>query len=132
MHTVVMNTRVWFNPNQPQTLYLAQILMYLRGGSLLLFGFVLGASASLIGLMVALGNVAAANGVANERRWGYWLGVIVAGLALALSLLALGGSLGAVLSQLIGLVFDVALVALLLHPMSRSYLRYWPKSQPRR
>ncbi len=132
MHTVVMQQRVWVNPRQPQTLYLAQLLMYFRGGTLLLFGFLLGGSPSPTGLLFAVGNVVAANGVANERRWGYWLGVIVAGFALALSLLSLVGSLGQVLSQLIGLVFDVALVALLLHPMSRSYLRYWPKNQPRR
>ena len=28
---------------------------------------------------------------------------------------------------MIGLLFDFALVALLLHPISRGYQRYWPK-----
>ncbi|MCY4176383.1 MAG: hypothetical protein OXD37_08650 [Acidimicrobiaceae bacterium] len=129
---MAMEPRVWVNPRQPQTLYVAQLLMYLRGGFLLLFGVVLGGSASMTGLLFALGSVAAAYGVANERRWGYRLGLVVAVFALAVSLLTLSGGLSRLLSQALGLVFDVALVALLLHPLSRNYLRYWPKGRSRR
>ena len=126
-----MQPRVWVNPRQPQTLYIAQLLMYFRGGIALVFGVLLGRSLTVLSLLFAVGNVMAAYGIANERRWGYKLGVAVAALALVGSLLVLIDSFTRVWSQLIGLLFDVALVALLLHPMSRGYQRYWPKGQRR-
>ena len=122
-----MEPRVWVNPRQPQTLYIAQLLLYFRGGFLLVFGLLLGTSLRLSGLLFAVGFVAAAYGIANERRWGYMLGVGATSLILLDSLLALLGNFDRLFSQLIGLLFDIALVALLLHPMSRSYQRYWPK-----
>lgn len=123
-----MDTRRWVNPQQPQTLYIAQLLMYFRGGFLLVFGVVLGASLAVSELLFAVGLVMAAYGIANERRWGYKLGIAAAALALAGSLLDLNfDHFGRLLSQLIGLMFDIALIALLLHPMSRGYQRYWPK-----
>ncbi len=126
-----MQPRVWVNPRQPQTLYIAQLLMYFRGGIALVFGVLFGRSFTVLSLLFAVGNVMAAYGIANERRWGYKLGVAVAALALVGSLLVLVDSFTRVWSQLIGLLFDVALVALLLHPMSRGYQRYWPKRQRR-
>ena len=44
-----MSERVWVNPRQPQTLYLAQLLMYFRGGLSLLFLLLAGSTASLLG-----------------------------------------------------------------------------------
>ena len=122
-----MEPRVWVNPRQPQTLYIAQMLMYFRGGIALVFGLLFGSSLTVFSLLFAVGNVVAAFGIANERRWGYKLGVAVASLTLAIALLLLVGSFGRLWSDLIGLLFDIALVALLLHPMSRGYQRYWPK-----
>ena len=121
-----MEPRVWVNPRQPQTLYIAQMLMYFRGGIALVFGFLFG-SLTVFSLLFAVGNVAAAFGIANERRWGYKLGVAVAALTLVIALLVLIDSFGRLWGQMIGLLFDFALVALLLHPISRSYQRYWPK-----
>ena len=118
---------MWVNPRQPQTLYIGQLLLYFRGGIALVFGVLFGFSLSLFSLLFALGNVAGAFGIANERRWGYRLGVTVASLTLISSLLVLIDSPGRLWGDLIGLLFDVALVGLLLHPMSRSYQRYWPK-----
>ena len=129
-----MEPRVWVNPRQPQTLYIAQLLLYFRGGIALVFGVLLGGSLTVSSLLVAVGEVTAAFGIANERRWGYKLGVAVAALVLVASLLVLIKNFdhfGRLLGLLIGLLFDVALVALLLHPMSRSYQRYWPKKQRR-
>lgn len=37
-----MTTRQWVNSRQPQTLYLAQILMYIQGGMDLLFSLLYG------------------------------------------------------------------------------------------
>ena len=125
-----MESRIWVNRNQPQTLYLAQLLLYFRGGFLLVFGLLLGAFLTVSSLVLAVGFVMAAYGIANERRWGYIVGVVVAALTLAGSLLEVIqdiNNLSRTFSQLIGLLFDVALVALLLHPMSRNYQRYWPK-----
>ena len=122
-----MQPRVWVNPRQPQTLYIAQMLMYFRGGIALVFGVLFGGSLTVFSLLFAVGNVVAAFGIANERRWGYKLGVAVAALTLVIALLVLIDSFGRLWGQMIGLLFDIALVALLLHPMSRGYQRYWPK-----
>ena len=127
-----MEPRVWVNSRQPQTLYIAQLLMYFQGGLTLVFGVIAGRSLALYTLAVAVGKVMAAFGIANERRWGYRLGVFVAALPLALRVvLALTQSLSWLWVDGFGLLFDVALIALLLHPMSRDYQRYWPK-RPRR
>ncbi|MYG98174.1 MAG: hypothetical protein F4011_09850 [Acidimicrobiaceae bacterium] len=125
-----MEPRIWVNRNQPQTLYIAQLLLYFRGGFLLVFGLLLGAFLTVSSLVLAVGFVMAAYGIANERRWGYIVGVVVAALTLAGSLLEVVqdfNNLNRTFGQLIGLLFDVALVALLLHPMSRNYQRYWPR-----
>lgn len=127
-----MEPRVWVNRNQPQTLYIAQLLLYFRGGIALVFGVLLGSSLTLLSLLFAVAEVAAAYGIANERRWGYWLGVSVAAIALLVALLVLLQNFGRfdrLFGQSIGVLFDVALVALLLHPMSLGYQRYWPKRQ---
>ena len=68
--------------------------------------------------------MAAAYGIANERRWGYGLGVAMAGLAVVLALIG-----SAIFRRnIIGLMFDIALLALLLHPQSRDYQRIWFKA----
>ena len=127
-----MESRVWVNPRQPQTLYIAQLLMYFQGGFSLVFAVIGARSLTLYALVPAVGKVMAAFGIANERRWGYKLGVVVAVLPLlGLALLVVLVNVGWLWSDLIGLLFDVALLALLLHPMSRSYQRYWPKKQRR-
>ena len=118
----------WTNPSQPQTLQVAVFLLYatavfsvlslLRGGILL--------------LPLVAGEVAAGFGVANEKKWGYWLGVAMAFAPFALRFFlyrSIGAALGlgpSVLS-LINVMFEVALVALLLHPQSREYQRIWFK-----
>lgn len=72
-----------------------------------------------IGTAVVAGQVGAGWGIANEKKWGYWLGVVLA--AVQLAFIVLYFSFGAVLN----LAFFVALLALLLHPQSRSYRRTW-------
>ncbi len=76
-------------------------------------------------LLLSLGLGPAAYGVANERRWGYWLGIVLAGLTslvLLLVLLSTGFS-----SIIINLAFMVVLMTLFLHPQSREYQRIWFK-----
>jgi hypothetical protein len=107
----------WFDPSQPQTLQIAIILEYLNAGLAILF-LLLGMEAIIPALLLVAEGVGA-TGVANENRWGYNLsiGTSAAYLALTLTLgLFFGGGL-----NILGLILSIALVALLLHPMSRSY-----------
>ncbi len=128
-----MNNRLWVNPRQPQTLYLAQILMYFRGGVSLLVIVLTGNSTVLLGsasiftaylLLDTVGLIVAANGIANENKWGYQLG-LVAAFAPLVVVGILVFETGTTNINFISILFDVALVALLLHPMSVDYRRTW-------
>jgi len=119
-----METRRWTNPSQPQTLYIAVMLLYINAAFMVLFGGLF----SIVGLLIVVGSVAAGLGIANEKRWGYVLGVAVAALGLLPFLLQIAAEgVGAVFSVafLISALFPVALFALLVHPMSREYQRIW-------
>ena len=120
-HNGSVNETKWINPHQPQTLYMGVILCYIQGGFAILSYPVLGPWAFL----VLIGLVGGGFGIANEKKWGYLLAVATAVLQVVV-VIARGGSLGD-LSVLIELGFDVALVVLLMHPMSRSYQRIWFK-----
>ena len=73
-----METRRWTNPSQPQTLQIAVFLLYIDA----VFGVLFGSVFSAIGLLLVIGQVASGFGIANEKRWAYWLGVAVATLGL--------------------------------------------------
>lgn len=123
-----MEPRVWVNRHQPQTLYIAQLLMYFQGGLGLLFTVIGARGLTPYTLVIAAGKLTAAYGIANEMRWAYKLGVVIAALPiLVLLLLAFTNDVGWLWADPIGLLFDIALLALLLHTHSRSYQRYWPK-----
>jgi hypothetical protein len=111
-----MPLRQWTNPSQPQTLQIAVFLLYINAAFTLLFGGL----ASIYGLITIVGGVAGGLGIAQEKRWGYWVGLGVALIPFAF-IIAYGLS-G---TSLITLMFEIALVALLLHPQSREYQRIW-------
>jgi hypothetical protein len=118
-----VNERRWFNNTQPQTLQIAVILLYIDAAFSLLFG----GFASGIGIVLIVTMAGGAYGIANEKRWGYALGLVGASLNLLYPFL-LGATLGQYLTyDPLNLMFAVALVALLLHPMSRDYQRIWFK-----
>jgi len=131
-----MTQQIWVNPRQPQTLYMAQILMYFRGALAILFGalFSIG-DVVLFGsrilaviwiLLLTVGMIAGAYGIANEKKWGYQLGVAAALAPIVVSVAYLfRGNSDFLLRDPIGLMFDIALVALLLHPMSKDYQKVW-------
>ncbi len=131
-----MTNQIWVNPRQPQTLYLAQILMYIRGVLAILFGalFLIG-DITLFGstalgaawvLLITVGLIAGAYGIANERRWGYQLGLAAAmGALLIPALYLFRGDISGMLRDPIGLMFDIALIALIIHPMSKEYQKVW-------
>ena len=115
-----MSNYRWVDQTQPQTLYIAVILLYVNAAFEVLFGGL----SSPIGFLFAAGQVAAGLGIANEKKWGYGLGVAMAFLPFLLQLLLLGSPFA---TGLITLLFEIALVCLLLHPQSREYQRIWFK-----
>jgi hypothetical protein len=113
---MAMPTNRWVDRTQPQTLMMATVLMYINAAFGVIDGQVL---AFPIGTVLVAGPVAAGWGIANEKKWGYWLGLALAVLEVGFILVYF--SAGALLN----LIFYGALVALLLHPHSRSYRRTW-------
>jgi hypothetical protein len=119
-----VNQWKWVNQFQPQTLYMATILCYVDAVFGLLFGFV--ATSILAGLLTIIALGVGGFGIANEKKWGY--AVAVGGAVLQVVMLfAVFGSSVFTSTAIISLLFDGALVALLLHPMSREYQRIWFK-----
>ncbi|MDQ1429999.1 MAG: hypothetical protein QOF40_601 [Actinomycetota bacterium] len=110
----------WVNQFQPQTLYMATILCYVDA----VFGLFNGIGLLNLVIIVCLG--AGGFGIANEKRWGYAVAVTGAVLQVAV-LFAIFGFGVFTSTAIISLLFDGALVALLLHPMSREYQRIWFK-----
>lgn len=121
------NTR-WLDRSQPQTLYYGNVLLYFNAVWWVLY-LLLGAP--FFGVL-AIWAVFSGIGIANEKKLGYWAGVVLAviNILMLLDLLFKGG--GGSLGVLLNLVFGGALLALLLHPMSRSYQRIWFKKLNRR
>jgi len=113
----------WMNPHQPQTLVSAVVLCYIDS----VFGLIFGVTArsGLIGLFIVFGLAAGGFGIANEKRWGYGLAVAAAVIQVLALFSVFGFGLLVSLGGLMSLLFDVALVALLLHPESRDYQRIW-------
>jgi hypothetical protein len=115
-----MDERRWTNPSQPQTLQFAVFLLYLRAFLVAIAGL------WPLGLLFAAAYAGGGFGIANEKKWGYRLAVGITVLVVGVTLLRFG------LSAIFGLyvintMFQVALVALLLHPQSREYQRIWFK-----
>lgn len=143
--------RRFFNPSQPQTMQVAVFLLYANvvvallfrsGGSGLYTGAVEavtrdGLSDSLetllgnvITIIVVGGSFAAAYLIANEKKVGWRLGVVVAAAPIvALLILLLIGMprLGISSAISIQLMFDVALLVALVHDQTRSYEKVWFK-----
>jgi hypothetical protein len=112
-----VNQRRFLNQSQPQTLVIATLLLYINAFFAILNLFLL---SILLGVVLAAGGY----GIANEKRWGYGLAVTGAAIQLALLLLIFGTDVLR-FPTVITLLFDGALVALLLHPQSRDYQRIW-------
>lgn len=115
-----LQQRRWFPVGQPQTLQIAVALLYWNAALSLLFGLIAG-GLGLLELVLLAADIGGAVGIANERKWGYGVAVVAAVGQLAL-LFAVGGLFS---GGLLNLIFYIALVALLLHPMSRNYYKLW-------
>jgi len=144
--------RRFFNPSQPQTLQGAVFLLYAnvvlallyRTGGEGLFAVAtyslsrgkVGLDAStlvgnLVSIAVVLGSAAAGYLIANEKRLGWRIGLVVAAAPLValVILLVLGypERLGIGDAISIKLLFDIALVVLLVHDQTRAYEKIWFK-----
>ena len=118
---VLVNQWKWVNQFQPQTLYMATILCYVDAVFGLLFS-----GGLLLPIFIAGCLGSGAFGIANEKKWGY--AVAVGGAILQIVMLfAVFGTEVLTSLAIINFLFDGALVALLLHPMSREYQRIWFK-----
>ena len=123
--TWAVQGRRWVNNTQPQTLQIAVFLLYLNA-----FFELIGREWVVpLGLALIAGQVAAGHGIANEQKWGYGVGVAMAFVPLVLRV-AIAGPIGLLgsggnLASLMSLMFEIALIALLLHPQSRDYQRIW-------
>jgi phage-related holin len=121
-----METRRWTNPTQPQTLQIAVFLLYINAAFGVLFGEIF--FLFPVGLLLVIAQAAGGFGIANEKKWGYWLAVGAATVGLLpLAFVIVADGIDAILSItfIISMLFPVALFALLLHPMSRDYQRIW-------
>ena len=118
-----MQTRRWVDPSQPQTLQIAVFLLYAQAAVLLLFGAFL----NPFGIILIAAGIGAGYGIANEQKWGYSVAVGASIFQILLLFALAGSSAFTDLGPLLDLIFYGALVALLLHPMSRDYQRIWFK-----
>jgi hypothetical protein len=143
----MLETKRWVNPSQPQLLQIAVFLLYFRAAFMLLgalsirnadayilltiVDFVDSEGAVRVVLLaLAVLMVLGGNGTANERKLGYNFALAAAIIPIACRLYASTvGSfpIGLLDEDVIGLMFDVALVAMLVHPQSREYQRIWFK-----
>ncbi len=117
-----METRRWLNQSQPQMLANATILLYLNAAFALIGGSVFP--------LLTLAGAAGGFGIANDKLWGYYLGIFVAVIPTALTVAQIMGLIGAPglsFNLTLTLMLQVVLVVLLLHPTSRSYTRIWFK-----
>lgn len=136
-----IDKRKWFDRMQPQTLAIATWLLYLDGAFAVIdyldrnnlysawtrleFG-------GILSLVACLSYIAGGFLMANEKKIGYYLAIFAAFSPFILRLLIRiefpnSISLRWVITQsnTIGFLFDVALCALLLHPMTRKHAKTW-------
>ena len=119
-----MEERRFLNQSQPQTLVIGTLLLYVNAIFGLLFGMV--SLSPILALLTIVGLAVGGYGIANEKKWGYAIGVAAAVIQVV-SLLVIFGIEVLEFPIILTLMFDGALVALLLHPESRDYQRIWFK-----
>ncbi len=117
-----METRQWTNPRHPQTMQIAVFLLYANAVFGLLFQEPFRLFPTIIAILVIVAYAAGGFGVANDQNWGYYVAIGVAALVVVATILQ-----GIAVLGIINLMFDVALLVLLLHPQSRSYQKIWFK-----
>jgi hypothetical protein len=121
----LVSERRYFSPTQPQTLQAAVMLLYLDAVLLFLQLLISGTfPLFLIGIMVC--DAAAGFGIANDRKWGYALGIASSFLPFVWAFYISPDNPFAAFG-LLGLLFAILLIVVLLHTQSREYVRIWFK-----
>ena len=137
-----LDARKWFDRMHPQTLQIAVWLLYIDGAFAIInyldrtdvYGFWrwYGGIGGILSPFACLSFIAGGFLMANGRKLGWWLALAAAFSPFLLrALLRIQYqqtmSIAWVITQnnLVSFVFEAALVALLLHPMSRSYADRW-------
>ena len=119
-----MDSPRWFDRSLPQTLQIATLLLYMNGIVTLLFS-----SFAPLVFLPAAAELVGAYGISNSKRWGYITAVVGAVfplLILAIYAVSLQISIfKLIFASPLTLVFEIALVALLLHPQSRQHQNIW-------
>ena len=115
----------------PQTLYVAQFLLYFDAFWALLSVF---GPVGLLGVISVTAYVYGAYGIANELKRGYQVAVFAAFIPIILRTIAavlfgdgLVADIGFIVfsNNILNVIFEYALIALLLHPMSREHQKIW-------
>jgi hypothetical protein len=115
-----VSERRFLNQYQPQTLVIGTLFCYIDAA----FGLL--GSLHPVLLLIYAGLAVGGYGIANEKKWGYGCAVAAA-IGQVAVLILVAGSQVFEFPLIITLMFDGALVALLLHPESREYQRIWFK-----
>ena len=118
-----MNDRKFVNQFQPQTLFIATVLLYINA----VFDFL---SFIPLFMLAAVALAAGGYGIANEKKLGYQIAVVASFIPLAIRLLIFltgNETFRFVLfsTSILNVLFEYALIALLLHPMSREHQKIW-------
>jgi hypothetical protein len=120
----------WINRSHPQMLFIAVFLCYFQAVQGLLqamglqgIGGVV-ANDPIIFLFIVFGLGFGGLGIANDKKWGYWLalgaGIVhVAMYVIVFEFRFLGSTL------IVSFIFDLALIGLLTHPQNREYQKIW-------
>lgn len=131
--------RRWVDPSQPDLLQIATFIGYFRGIFTLLFGldlqFEVFPAEGLLRIVLAGLLASGAYLLSQRKRLGWQLLIVGAALPLIARLFVAFGirldggpdfeGLSPLEYDVIGLIFEVALLALLLHPRSRQYEKVW-------
>lgn len=132
--------RQWFDRMQPQTLQIATWLLYINaffalvelvdGGGVLHYFRIRYAWGALLGLGLVVAYVLGAYLMANEKKLGWRIAVGAAVAPFVLTFVAYTELAAPWRYRLFGasilsFAFDVAVLALLLHPQSREHQRIW-------
>ncbi|MFM7894194.1 MAG: hypothetical protein ACKO8P_10355 [Actinomycetota bacterium] len=136
----MLDRRKWLDRMQPQTLQIATWLLYINGffalvelvdgGGVLHYFRVRYAFGLFFGLAIVAAYVLGGFLMANERKIGWRVAVGAAASPFVLTFIAytqIGASLRFRIfgGSLLSFAFDVAVLALLLHPQSREHQRIW-------
>jgi len=120
----------WINRSHPQMLFIAVFLCYLQAvfGLLQAMGIGIGGIVTngdpIVFLFIVFGLGLGGLGIANDKKWGYWLAFAAGIVHVAMYFIVLEFAfLGTTL--IVSFTFDLALIGLLAHPQNREYQRVW-------